>query len=425
MPYDFLFPDVGEGIAEGEIVKWLVKEGDKVNEHDVVLKIETDKAVVEIPSPKSGTISKIYHKEGDTVKVGERLFTVIEEQGEPAKQVQAKTIEKPKQQTKPAEKKYTSSVVGFIEEAPETPVQQQTAEKVEVKHEHVLATPAVRRLARDSGVDLSNVSGTGVDGRITEDDVRKSSQKKSGEEVRVVARYDMFGYIDRIPLKGIRKAIAKHMEETARNVVPVTSMEEADVTELWKVREKEKVAAEKKGVHLTFIPFIAKACIRALKDHLIVNSTIDMEHEEIVVKKYFNIGMAVDTENGLVVPVIKGADQKSMVDIAREAAELAEKARNRTLDLMDMRGGTFTITNIGSIGGTFATPVINYPEAAILLTGAIRDNAVARNGKLAIRKILPLSLTFDHRIFDGAEAARFLNDVKKYLEDPDLLLVEE
>ncbi len=422
MPYDFVFPDVGEGIAEGEIVKWLVKEGDRVKEHDVVLKIETDKAVVEIPSPKAGTISKIYHKEGDTVKVGEKIFTIVEE-GESAKQIQSKPAEKPKQ---PKKERYTSSVVGFIEEAPEEPVQQQAAEKIEVKHEHVLAVPSVRRLARDSGVELSSVTGTGVGGRITEDDVRKISQKKSGgEEIKVVARYDMFGYIDRIPLKGIRKAIAKHMEETAKNVVPVTAMEEADVSELWKIREKEKVSAEKKGVHLTFMPFIIKACIRALKDHLIVNSMIDMEHEEIIVKKYFNIGVAVDTEDGLVVPVIKGADQKSMLDLAREAAELAEKARSRNLDLMDMKGGTFTITNIGSIGGTFATPVINYPEAAILLTGAIRDKAAARNGKLAIRKILPLSLTFDHRIFDGAEATRFMNDLKKYLEDPDLLLVEE
>lgn len=417
MPVEFKFPDVGEGITEGEIVKWKVKEGDAINEHDTLAEIETDKAIVEIPSPASGTILKIYHKEGDTVKVGETLVS-IGEKGEKAAPV-----------VKPA------GAVGYLEEAPEeVPQKRTTAIETPSEGSFVLATPAVRRLARDFGLDLSKVKGSGVGGRITEEDVRKfanqSGFKKIEErlpevEVRVQKKYDMFGYIERVPLKGVRKAIARHMVESIFTAPHVTHMDEADVTRLYNHREREKRIAEAKGIKMTYLPFVIKACIAALKKHPRFNSSLDDEHEEIVLRKYYNIGVAVDTENGLMVPVIKGADQKNIFSLAREIIELAEKARSRELDLADFKGGTFTITNIGSLGGIFATPIINYPEVAILAVGRIADRLVVdKERKIRIRKVLPLSLAFDHRVVDGADAAEFMNAIKERLEDPDLLMME-
>jgi len=422
MAYDFKFPDVGEGITEGEIVRWKVKEGDKVKEHDILAEVETDKAIVEIPSPKAGTILKIYHKEGDTIKVGETLVS-IGEAGEKVPIPQAIKEEK----VKP--KKFYG-VVGELEEAPTEAVQIKPSIEVSKKElAHVLATPAVRRLARDLGVDISQVTGTGLDGRVTEEDVRKfaESKGKTVEEpqLKVIRKYDIYGYVEHIPLKGVRKTISRKIKEAFDRVAPVTSMDEADVTELSKIRDKEKEKALQKGIHLTFLPFVIKALIAAMKLHPIVNATIDEEHEEIIIKKYYNFGIAIDTPDGLIVPVIKIADSKTILELAKEMQELSEKARKRTLDLADLQGNTFTITNYGSIGGSYGTPIINPPDVAILGMGRIEEKPVVRDGKIVIRKILPLSLTFDHRVFDGAEAARFLNDLKAFLEDPEMLLMEE
>lgn len=417
MPVEFKFPDVGEGITEGEVVRWKVKEGDAIGEHDTLVEIETDKAIVEIPSPASGTVLKIYHKEGDTVKVGETLVSIGEKGEKPAPIV------------KPA------GAVGYLEEAPEEVPQKRTM-AIETPSEgpFVLATPAVRRLARDFGLDLSKLKGSGVGGRITEEDVRKFAKQFGAREIeerlpevqaRVQKKYDMFGYVERVPLKGVRKAIARHMVESIFTAPHVTHMDEADVTRLHNHREREKRIAEAKGIKLTYLPFVIKACIAALKKHPRFNSTLDDEHEEIVLKKYYNIGVAVDTENGLMVPAVKGADQKNIFSLAREIIELAEKARSRELDLADFRGGTFTITNIGSLGGIFATPIINYPEVAILAVGRITERLVVdKERKIHVRKILPLSLAFDHRVVDGADAAEFMNTIKERLEDPDLLMME-
>lgn len=428
MAVEFKFPDVGEGIAEGEIVKWRVNEGDRIKEHDIIAEIETDKAVVEVPSPASGTVLKIYHKQGDTVKVGEALVS-IGEKGEVASEPK-KTEKKKEPVVKPA------GAVGYLEEAPEEePKRAETkAEEKEEAGRRALAIPAVRRLARDLGVGLEKVEGSGSGGRVTEEDVR-SFAKKSGMkaiekelpqvEAKVQKKYDMWGYVSRVPLKGVRKSIARHMEQSIYTAPHVTHMDEADVTRLYAHREREKRIAESKGVKLTYLPFIVKACVATLKAHPGFNSSLDDEHEEIVQKKYYNIGIAVDTEDGLIVPVVKGADQKSVFVIAKEIWELAEKARKRKLDLMDMKGGTFTITNIGSIGGTFATPIINYPEVAILAVGRIKDRIVIdEERKIRVRKILPLSLAFDHRVVDGANAAQFMNTLKERLEDPDLLMME-
>lgn len=417
MPKEFKFPDIGEGIHEGEIVKWYIREGDRVEEHQVVGEVETDKAVAEIPSPYSGVVLKINFKEGETVNVGQVLFAVGEEgeKYEAKPEVKAPIL-------KPA------GAVGYLEEAPEDeevkpkPLITKSPTPVEEK---VLATPAIRMLAKQLNVDITKVVGTGTDGRITEQDVINATQKTEEKipAIKVTKKYDMWGYVDRMPLKGIRKAIARHMVESVKHIPHVTTMDEVEVTDLVSVREREKIKAQEQGIKLTYLPFIMKACIAALKEFPLVNSSLDEENEEIVIKKYYNIGVAVDIEGeGLVVPVIKYADSKNIFDIAKELQELSDKARSRKLDLQDMRGSTLSITNYGSFGGIFATPIINYPDCALLGVGRIYEKPVVIEGKVEIGKILPLSLTFDHRIVDGAYATRFLNNLIEKLQDPEKLL---
>ncbi len=375
MPKEFKFPDIGEGVEEGKIVKWFLKEGDFVKEHQVVGEVETDKAVAEIPSPFEGTILKINFKEGETVKVGEVLF-VVGDKGEKFKETKLKA----------------AGAVGYLEEAGEG---------------EVLATPAVRKLAKEHSIDLAKIKGTGPGGRITEKDL--PGIKKP--EIKKKKKYDLWGYVDYVSLNNIRRVTARHMAEAWQKAPQVTMMAEPEVKELIEFREKEALIAEKKGVKLTFLPFIMKACWRAMKEFPLLNSSFDEENQEVIAKKYYNFGVAVDVDGeGLVVPVVKGVDMKNVYDIAKEIVDLADKARKKKLDLQDMRGGTFTITNYGSLGGVFATPIINFPEAAILGIGRIRENK------------MPLSLTFDHRILDGAYAVRFLNSVIAYLQKPKELI---
>lgn len=290
----------------------------------------------------------------------------------------------------------------------------------------VLATPATRRLAKDLATDISQITGTGLDGRITEEDVRKYAEQKGQVSgiIRKVKKYDLYGYYETVPMKGIRKSTAKRMIESVKAAPHVTQMDEADVTELVKMRERLKDAAQKKSIHLTYLPFVVRAVVAALKQYPYLNSSVGQEIEEITLKKYYNIGVAVDTEDGLIVPVIKGADQKSLLSLAQEIQTLAERARSREIDLADLKGGTFTITNIGFIGGTHATPIINYPETAILAMGRIYDKPVVRDEQVVIRKVMPLSLSFDHRVIDGVMAARFTNTIIRYLEDPTLVCLE-
>jgi len=408
MAFEFKFPDVGEGITEGEIVKWKVKEGDTVESDQPLVEIETDKAVVEIPSPKAGKILHINGKEGQTINVGD-VLVIIGEEGE--------------QVSKKKEEKYTGSVVGFLEEAPDEEKKVETkAIKKEAK-KIVKATPAIRALAKKVNVDLNSVSGSGPNGRITKEDVEgKTAETKAGG-IKVARKYDMWGYIDRIPLKGLRKATSKHMFKAHSTVVPITNIYDADVTNLVELRKKEKKVADKKGVNLTFLPFIIKALILALKKHPLMNSSL--EGEEIIIKKYYNIGVAVDTKEGLIVPVVKIADGKDIFQLAAELQTLSEKARARELDLMDLKGGSFTVTNLGSVGVKYFTPMVNYPEAGILGPGKIEDKPVVENGKIVIKKILPLSFTYDHRIIDGAEASRFMNDLISYLENPATIFIDE
>ena len=419
MSYEFKFPDIGEGLTEGEVVRWKVKEGEEVKEGQPLVEVETDKALAEIPSPRTGVILRLLAGEKEIVKVGQ-VIVVFGERGEaPAP-------------ASPPPKPGSVGVVGELEEAPEEPAVPQVKappEQPPSAGPHALATPAVRAMARDRRVDIEKVRGTGPGGRVMERDIREAGAGKAGppepEKKPVkVKKFDFYGYIEHVPLRGVRRAIAKAMVKSKYTAPHVTEMDEADVTALWRIKEKEKKNAEKKGVKLTVLPFIIKAVIAGLKEHPYLNATLDDENEEIILKKYFNIGVATDTPEGLLVPVVKNANEKSILQLAEEMTRLAEKARTRTIDLADMKGGTFTLTNYGALGGMYGTPIINHPEVAILGIGKTKEMPVVKDGKVEVRKMMFLSLSFDHRVVDGAEAVRFLNMVIARLEDPDLILLE-
>ena len=403
MAKEFRFPDVGEGITEGEIVRWLVKEGDQVQADQTLAEIETDKAIVEMPSPYAGTVLKLHFKEKDLVKVGQPLVTI----GEKGESLTAGPPE-PQPAVRPA-------VPGAAPAPAPT-----GAAAAPGRPGEVLATPGVRALAKGLGLDLGAVRGTGPGGRITEDDVRafQAAPAEKKLAVKIKAKYDLYGNLDRIPLRGIRRATAKKMRESLDHAAHVTHCDEADAGPLDALLKKMKPTVEASGAKLTYLPFIVKALVEALKLHPTLNATLDEDENEIVLKKYYNVGIAVDVPDGLIVPVIKFADQKSVADIAAEIQVLAKRARERTLDLADLQGGTFSITNVGVIGGDFATPIINYPEVAILATMRIADRARVVNGAVVVKKILPLCLSFDHRVVDGAEAARFTRDLVRFLEAP-------
>ncbi len=403
MLFEFKLPDLGEGITEGEVVKWRVKEGDSVAEHQVALEVETDKAIVEVPCPKGGKVAKINAAEGQTVKVGSTLFTV---------EVDAGAAD----EKKPAGK--SLSVVGTLP-----------------SEEAAYASPKARTLAKKLGVELDSVEGTGPGGIITEKDVHAHLSGTAGGAREQAGTglppkrgptegVDRLGPVERIQIKGIRKAITRNLLTSQKNAAFVTGMDEADVTDLWELRERERKVAKEKGIHLTFIPFFMKAVYHALAQHPMFNASVDDSGEFITIKKYYNIGVAVDTNDGLMVPVVKGVDKKTILELAMELQGLSKKAAERKITLEELKGSTFTITNYGTYGGTFATPIINYPDVAILGTGKIAERPWVKNGALAVRKVLPLSLTFDHRVTDGADAAKFLTKIVNYLEDPARIFIE-
>ena len=401
MAFAFTFPDVGEGIHEGEIVKWKVKEGDTVKKDQIVAEVETDKAIVELPAPESGIILKRYLKEGEIVKVGQTLLVI----GKKGEKIPTFTEDK----TSTSQK--STTVMGVLEEAG-----QETTFKTKTESKP-LALLIVKALARKLNVDITKIKGTGPQGSITAEDVKNAklgTTKEESKTAKVTKKYDMYGYVERIPLTGIRKTIANKLTTTFPQA-HVTHMDEADVTHLLTLKEQ----AKNKKTHLTLAPFIIKATILALKKHPHLNATFN--GEELIVKKYYNIGIATDTPDGLMVPVLKIADQKTLVQIAEELKTLIEHAKKRKIDLADLQGSSFSITNIGSIGGTYFTPIMNPGDVAILGLGRRTEKALVLNRKIEIRNILPLSVTFDHRILDGAEVARFVNDFKQFLENPETL----
>lgn len=429
--FEFKMPDVGEGIHEGEVVKLYVKEGDHVEEFDTFAEIQTDKAVVEIPAPVTGKVKELRIKEGEVALVGS-VIAVFDADGADAAEAQS-TAEASKEEVQPA---------------PAQPEKTEGAAPKAVsieKRRQILAMPSVRKLARQLGIDITQVQGTGKNGRITAEDVESFAKdgqvaetvepKEKPAEVTKAAPVSprpitektpivSVGTEERMPLKGIRRTIAKRMAESKYTAPHVTVMDEFDASELIAWRKWGKEHAADRDVKLTYLPFIIKASIVALREFPMFNASIDDEKEEIVIKRYYHMGVATATDQGLMVPVIKDADQKTIFELADEILDKAIRAREMKLAPDELRGSTFTITNIGSFGGTFFTPIINYPEVAILGVGTIKEKPVVVDGEIVVRPLMYLSLSFDHRLIDGDVAARFLTRVKQLLENPKLLMLE-
>lgn len=430
MAYQFKLPDVGEGIHEGEIVKLHVKEGDRIKEDDIFAEVQTDKAVVEIPSPVTGIVKELKVKEGETAVVGS-VLAVFETEGDAAERDEAeeeKVTEEPYanalEQAEPLDRLLERGAK--VEDAAG-----KSEARVEAEsggRQRVLAMPSVRKLARELGVDIRRVEGTGPRGRVTAEDVRRFAAGEPGKKAEEPKAAPVAGRLaeeeERIPLRGLRRTIAKRMVESKFTAPHVTIMDEVDASELVRIREWGKKYAEERSIKLTYLPFIIKAVIAALRQFPALNASIDDEAEEIVIKRHIHMGIATATEDGLIVPVVKHADQKTIFELAEEIADLAERARSRKLDVKELKGSTFTITNIGPFGGQFFTPIINYPEVAILGVGTIVDRPVVRDGQIVIRPILSVSLSIDHRLIDGDVAARFLGRLKQLLENPNLLMME-
>ncbi|GGL45790.1 dihydrolipoamide acetyltransferase family protein [Halocalculus aciditolerans] len=510
---EFKLPDVGEGVAEGEIVDWLVEEGDTVTEDQPVAEVETDKAVVEVPSPYNGTVKQIHYPAGEVVKVGSVIvtFEIPDEAGD------------------------SEAAEPVVEEGAGAPEAEDATDAGTAESEapsssgRTFAPPSVRRLARELGVDLSTVSGSGPSGRVTEGDVRQAAEggeredeseltdaverveedaedavERMDEEVEAevplgeqaaehaerektlaapatrklaadegvdlnavptdeerdgeafvspeaVTQYARAQReakaaeeraesssasatassasageerVESRPYRGIRRTIGKQMAKSKYTAPHVSHHDTVDISDLVEVRAELKERAAEQDVKLTYLPFIMKAVVAALKENPILNSELREDDEEVLVKHYYNIGIAVATDAGLMVPVVKRVDEKGILELAEEVNELAAKARDRSITREEMQGGTFTLTNFGAIGGEYATPIINYPETAILGLGAIDERPVAEDGEVYARPTLPLSLSIDHRVIDGAEGAAFTNKVMEYLNNPTLLLLE-
>ncbi|PSQ59118.1 MAG: branched-chain alpha-keto acid dehydrogenase subunit E2 [Halobacteriales archaeon SW_9_67_25] len=513
--FEFELPDVGEGVAEGEIVAWHVAPGDGVEEDQVLAEVETDKAVVDLPSPVAGTVRELLAEEGEVVPVGNVVVTIDAAGDEPD----------------PEEVDVDAGVDGADEEPTESAGE--SDDESATAGGRVFAPPNVRRLARELGVDLAAVDGSGPGGRVTEGDVRAAADQGAGEErtaepktesveagdgeqasaeaattaaeaggdgqgastarasdrdrtltapaTRKLAREegvdidevptektrdgeafvepeDVRAYVEARetvatgataetpatagdaepatadtatteavttePYRGIRRTIGQQMEESAFTAPHACHHDTAVVDDLVAARADLKERAAERDVRLTYVPFVMKAIVAGLKEYPVLNTELDEEGEEILYKHYYNIGLAVATDAGLMVPVVEDVDGKGLLDLAAEANDIAQRARSRDLELAEMKGGTFTITNFGAIGGEYATPIINYPETAILGLGAIEERPVAEDGEVFAAQTLPLSLSIDHRVIDGAEAAGFVNTVIEYLENPTLLLLE-
>ncbi|WP_254821135.1 dihydrolipoamide acetyltransferase family protein [Haloglomus halophilum] len=527
MVREFKLPDVGEGLTEAEIVSWLVEVGDTVSEDQPVAEVETDKAVVEVPAPVNGTVREILAEEGEMVPVGEVIIT-FDVEGEPVE-----PMEDAADESEPAEADEVESAVS------EASTDGESGGEVSAKGGRVFAAPSARRLARELGVDIETVAGSGPGGRVTEGDVRAAADAGSetesatseteaepavrsatrkvtdetaaesdaepapadahpggapeaagrdqtlatpatrqvaqeegididdvptdeirdgepfvdAEQVREYAEAQRAaqqadtqavqheaggataeaapdtettpeGEVERVPYRGIRRTIGKAMENSKYTAPHVTHHDTVVVDDLVDTRARLKPKAEERGIKLTYMPFIVKAIVAALKEYPILNSQLNEADEEILVKHYHNIGIAVATDAGLMVPVVKNAGEKDMLTIASDVNELASKARDRSISREEMQGGTFSITNFGAIGGEYATPIINYPETAILGLGELKQRPVVEDGEVVAKHTIPISLTIDHRVIDGADAAQFANTLMEYLSNPELLLLE-
>lgn len=417
MTFQFKFPDLGEGLHEAEIIHWLVQPGQQVKTDEPVAEVQTDKSIVEITSPVTGKVLSLGREEGTIIHVGDTLITFEEQGRKNNEEVQSKDYEE-------ISNLGTNNTI--LESAYQTGVTTTKRPK---------AAPTVRRLARELGINLDNVLGTGPGGRIIEADIRGSSQSikipqetKINEDINNIARNEESETMNReeeIPFVGIRKKISEKMVQSAFTIPHATGMGEVDATKLVNLRKNLIPYAEKHGCRLTYLPFIIKAVAKSLIKNPYLNSSLDEKRGKIILKKYYNIGIATATNDGLVVLVIKNADKKSIMEIALELEELTEKARQRKLELADLQGGTFTISSTGKNGGAiFATPIINYPEAAILGIYEIKRKPVVLEDEIVIRSMMGYALSFDHRIMDGQETGQFLSTLTNILENPETMMLE-
>ncbi len=430
MAYQFKLPDIGEGIAEGEIVKWFVKPGDTINEDDTLLEVQNDKSVEEIPSPVTGTVKNVIVPEGTVANVGDVLVEIDAPGHNSAPSASAPSAEAPK------EKVETSGSASVVEAAD--------------PNKRVLAMPSVRQFAREKDVDISQVTATGKGGRVTKEDIENflagapssapakseapeaatpkeaapAAESKPAEPAKPF-KSNLGDLEERVAMTPTRKAIAKAMVNSKHTAPHVTLHDEVEVSKLWDNRKRFKEVAAANGTKLTFLPYVVKALTATVKKYPVLNASIDDANQEIVYKHYYNIGIATDTDHGLYVPNVKDADRKGMFAIADEINEKAKLAHDGKLSAEDMRNGTITISNIGSVGGGWFTPVINYPEVAILGVGTIAQQPIVNaEGEIVVGRVMKLSLSFDHRIVDGATAQQAMNNIKRLLADPELLMME-
>jgi pyruvate dehydrogenase E2 component (dihydrolipoamide acetyltransferase) len=487
MAFNFYMPDIGEGVVEGEIVTWKVKEGDRVKLDQPLVEVMTDKATVELPSPRAGTIVAIHYKDGQVCPVGQILVTIEEEagagaaaapsaggNGQPghatpppaAHTAPASPPPRPRSPTHtaspppfPAGPSATTTPPPFAAAPVPSPASGPPATSTApypavtasgaiqvvdatASRQRVLATPATRRLARQLGVEIGRVPPTGPHGRVTSTDVQSyqssrgaaarvetpvpplAPQQAPGAPVASVSDPARAGDEERIPLRGIRRRIAESMARSKRTAAHFTYVEEIDMTELVAVRERARARAAERGVKLNYLPFIVKACVSGLKKWPQLNASLDETTQEIVRKKYYHIGIAAQAPQGLSVSVVRDADRRSIFDLSREIDRLAEAVRGNTATREELTGSTFTITSLGKLGGVLATPIINFPEVAILGVHKIEERPAVRHGQIVIRQLMNLSISVDHRLADGWDGAMFVQDIKALLEDPTTMFME-
>ena len=430
MASEYKLPDLGEGIESGDVARVLVSEGDVIGAEQIVLELETDKALIEVPSPFAGKVVSVNVKEGDRVPVGGLLITVEESTAEAGPESESpeapKAVDAPEAPTpSPTEP----------ETKPSSPTKTKTQAPVPVPPSEgagrpAPAAPATRRFARELGVDLHQVRGTGAGGRITREDVKAHVQGTIASEPASGAPapsdlpdFSNWGEIERQPLRAVRRKIGENLTTAWTQVPHVTQFDKADATDLESFRQRHKTEAESRGGRLTPTVLLLKAAVTALKAFPQFNASLDSAAGEIVLKRYYHIGIAVDTDRGLLVPVIRDVDRKDVFELSIELNELADRTRQGKVDLQELQGGTFTVTNLGSISGTAFTPIVNHPEVAILGIAQSRQEPVIREGRVEPRLMMPLCLSYDHRVVDGADGARFTKHLVESLENPERMLL--
>ncbi len=430
MPREFKLPDLGEGIAEAQIIRVLVKKGETIAEDQYLFEVETDKAAVEVPSPFAGVVTDVHIEEGQTINVGDVVITFDDGAGSATKKSAAPAVKAAAQAASPANGSTTAvmTAVAAPPVAPPAPKSKRTTA--------VPASPAVRRLARENGIDLTTVRGSGPGGRVVKADVEGHSStaiasaavpsapmRSAPEMLPGEPGADQWGPIRTESISQIRKTIARQMSLAAFTAVHVTHCDEVDITDLERIRRRLNEATDN-NPKLTVMSFVIRATCLALKRHPVFNASFDVDGGRIIYKDYVNLGIAVDSQRGLIVPVIRNAHGLKLNGVADSLRSLADQIRTSRFTIEDLRGGTFTITNVGALGGTVSTPIINFPEVAILGVGRSRKMPVVRDDRITTALMLPINLSFDHRVTDGANAARFAGDIIRYLQAPELLLLE-